>query len=47
MQAVLITPNGPDGSWWQGLKLPTRSRQTIMTILPETGLQGRPGLQSS
>lgn len=22
MQAVLITPNGPDGSWWQGSDYP-------------------------
>lgn len=40
MQAVLITPNGPDGSWWQGLKKlptvdhhdnPTRDRVTRST----------------
>lgn len=32
MQAVLITQNGPDGSCLSGI---------TMTILPETGLQGR------
>lgn len=41
MQAVLITPNGPDGSWWQGSDYPDYTR-----ILPETGLQGRPVLLS-
>lgn len=43
MQAVLIAPNGPDGQLATGISLDYQTTQTIKTILPETGLQGRWG----